>query len=201
SYPCYTFDHPHPLCRSLQSSAVPRDETPLAARLLAAGREYANAHYGPIKCVAARQTLSMVDNSLFQTPNRQLTREPSWSFIRRFRSITDSYLWLIILQEKGTASRTGEPHAHDLYYPYPYSGLQIVQNNYIRGQSTMKEALQRKASLAPHSAGIIVAFLIRDREGNDVADFIICMDVPDIPKLQFSYFELNPDEVLESRSM
>ncbi|KAK7022906.1 hypothetical protein VNI00_016893 [Paramarasmius palmivorus] len=182
------------LCYDLTSLAEHSERTLLGARLLKSGRLFVDTYYNPIRAAAAHRALEVLDS-------HRPDNEPRWSFFRCVCEVTDQYLWLFFLQEKDEAPRIGEPRANDLRYPYPSSrAIQVVRDDYPGDQSSMEKALEAKAAVTRNNTGILVAFWIRDRDGNTVADFVTCMDIPTILDLQFSYFTQTPEQDLANCS-
>ncbi|KAK7023389.1 hypothetical protein VNI00_016804 [Paramarasmius palmivorus] len=190
------------LCRAIQACAI-SESTPLAIRLQEAGRCYISDHYNLIKFVVAERLLTYLDRTVTETEDKTLRREPESSFVHRFRAANKTFLWVLPLCEKDGALREGPPRAQDLFFPHKDHPVIRLDQDFcnLEERSMMKEAQKHKAALDEYNAGLIVLVRIMDSETVVVAEIFICVDVPDIRKLQFALLPDDPVQALFSATM
>jgi hypothetical protein len=132
-----------------------------------------------------------------------LRREPESNFVRRFRAVNKTFFWQVPLCEKDGASREEPPCAQHLFFPHGTHPIIRIEQQYCNPEERlmMKQAQKQKTNLDEYNAGAIVLVKIMDRESIEVAELFICVDLPEVRKLQYARLPDNPVQALFSATM
>ncbi|KAK7034004.1 hypothetical protein VNI00_012434 [Paramarasmius palmivorus] len=126
----------------------------------------------------------------------QVDTEAPLDFVQRFRDLSRQSIWSITLQEKCAAPLVGLLQGYHMRYVVD-TGRRMIQADWNDNNAPIQAVLDHKeAMLGTNGAGVIVGVNVNDWLGTHRGEFTVCINVPDVTTLQYTYLSRSPEDDL-----